>query len=174
MSTVNISRRYASALFELNQDSAIDLVALNQAGAVVINEDAARVISSPVHKQTLKADMVKKAIKSSNKDVVSRLIDLLAARDKLTLLPEIDAQLTLMIAASQSQVEVEVTVATKLSAKDKSRLATVLKEIANSEVKLNVHQDASILGGVVIQMGDRKIDCSIRGKLDHLRQAIAN
>jgi|UPI0003798D2C F-type H+-transporting ATPase subunit delta len=175
MSTALIARRYASALFELHQekDASFDRDMLVNAALLVAHEDAVQVIESPVYSEAVKASFVKGALKGEDANVVTRLIDLLAGRNKLSLLPEIVVQLDELIAQASRALEAKVTVASPLDKREQSSLAKSLKALLGSDVTLNVVQDNAILGGLVIQMGDRKIDCSLRGKLEGLRRTIA-
>jgi F-type H+-transporting ATPase subunit delta len=173
MSTALIARRYASALFELNQEASFDRDMLANVALLVADEDAARVIESPVHSKESKAILVKSALQAKEPNVVVRLIDLLAGRNKLSLLPEILIQFDELVARSCQTLEAQITVATALDKREQSSLLKSLKSLVGADVTLNVVQDSAILGGLVIQIGDRKIDCSLRGKLESLRRTIA-
>jgi len=175
MSAALIARRYASALFELHQekDVSFDRDMLVNAALLAAHENAVPVIESPVYSKEVKATFVKAALKGKDGNVVTRLIDLLAGRNKLSLLPEIVIQFDELVARSCRTLEAQVTVATALDKREQTSLAKSLKALVGSDVTLNVVQDNAILGGLVIQMGDRKIDCSLRGKLDGLRRTIA-
>jgi len=175
MSTALIARRYASALFELHQekDISFDRDMLMNAALLAAHENAASVIESPLYSKEVKATFVKAALKGKDGNVVTRLIDLLAGRNKLSLLPEIVIQFDELVAQACLTLEAQVTVATALDKREHTSLAKSLKALVGSDVTLNVVQDNAILGGLVIQMGDRKIDCSLRGKLDGLRRTIA-
>lgn len=174
MSTALISRRYAAALFDLHQESTLDRGLLTNAVTAVLDADAAQVLESPSFDKALKASLIKKAIKAKGESTITRLIDLLASRGKLCLLPEIDAQLDKMIIRAGTDVDVQVTVATHINKREEALLMKSLKETTGANVALHVVKDPSILGGLIIQMGDRKIDSSLRGKLNSLRQAIVN
>ncbi len=172
MSTAKVARRYASALFDLHQEGKLDRDELDNAVRAVNDKLAARVIASPDYDKQVKAMLIKAAIKMSGETVVTRLIDLLAERGKLPLLAEIQRQLDLMIARSSSCIDVDVTVATKLDEAEKDSLRAALRKMTGSDVTLKIEQDASILGGLIVQIGDRRIDSSVRSRLEALRQAI--
>ncbi|MDQ6979001.1 MAG: F0F1 ATP synthase subunit delta [Mariprofundaceae bacterium] len=175
MSKALIARRYASALFELDQenDPSFDRDMLVNVALFTAHEDAARVIESPTYSKESKATFVKAALKSNDESVVTRLVDLLAGRNKLVLLPEIVIQFDELVARAGCVLEAQVTVARTLTKRKQTSLTKDLKALVGSDVTLNVVQDPAILGGLVIQIGDRKIDCSIRGKLEGLRRTIA-
>ncbi|MDQ6975891.1 MAG: ATP synthase F1 subunit delta [Mariprofundaceae bacterium] len=174
MSTALISRRYASALFALHQESGFDREGLIKATVAVLDTGAAEALASPLFDKTFKASLIKKAIKVKNDSVITRLIDLLASRNKLSLLPEINTQLDDMIIRAGSEIDVQVTVATHLNKREENLLVKALRKTAGANIVLHVVKDPSILGGLIVQMGDRKIDGSLRGKLNSLRQSIVH
>ncbi len=174
MSAAKVARRYAAALFELHQQGLVDRDELSNAACAVADPVAAPFLASPDFDKGVKAMVVKTAIKMEKESVVTRLIDLLSERGKLVLLPEIELQLAAMIARAESQTAVDVTVATTLDKREESALLEALRRTHGGDIQLHIRQDRSILGGLIVQIGDRKIDASVRGKLDALKQAISN
>ncbi len=174
MSAARVARRYAAALFELYQQGLVDRDELSNAACAAADSVAAPFLASPDFDKGVKAMVVKTAIKMEKETVITRLIDLLSERGKLVLLPEIEQQLAAMIARAESQAEVNVTVATALDEREEAALLDALKRTSGGDVRLHVTQDGSILGGLIVQIGDRKIDASVRSKLDALKQAISN
>jgi len=173
MSTRFISRRYARALFELIQDGAKLQDGLQQLAAVVENADAARVLALPSVTAKQKATLVVKAAGSLPKELV-RLVDMLCQRSKAFLLAEISELVDEMVLQSQSELVAEVQTASKLDATAQKNLAAALGKSVGRDVRLNVSEDKSLIGGLVVQIGDRQIDYSIRTRLHGLRKAIAN
>ena len=174
MSTAKISRRYAVALFELIQEGTDVRPALLEAAAFSSDAAASAILESSAYPNTVKCAMLNKAVSGSGSKEVSRLIGLLCERNKLTLLPEISYLVDEMIAESESSVDAEVTSAVKLTAAAQKALAGSLTSAVGKTVNVITNKDASILGGVVIRIGDRKIDCSVRGRLDGLKRAIVS
>ncbi|MGH7882468.1 MAG: ATP synthase F1 subunit delta [Candidatus Dormibacteraceae bacterium] len=72
----------------------------------------------------------------------------------------------------QNRIQVLVTTVPKLAEPERIRLAERLSRILNREVHLELSQDATILGGMVLRIGDRLIDASLRGRLRQLRRAL--
>ena len=88
------------------------------------------------------------------------------------LLPEIAALFDLYKAEQEKSVDVEVTSAFALNQEQQDKLAKVLSARLNREVRLQVEEDSSLIGGVVIRAGDLVIDGSIRGKIAKLAEAL--
>jgi len=172
MSTAKISRRYAVALFELIQEGADIRPALLEVASFASDADAKVILESPAYPNTMKCAMLNKAISGSGSKEVARLVDLLCERGKACLLPEIACLVDEMIAASESSVDATVISATKLTAAAQKSLSASLTSAVGKTVNIIADKDASILGGVVIRIGDRKIDCSVKGRLDGLKKAI--
>jgi len=172
MSTTKISRRYAVALFELIQEGVDVRPALQSAAAFVANDEAAVVLNSPVYPDDIKVAVLTKAASGKGSEEVARLASLLCGRNKALLLPEIAGQVDEMIRQADSAVDAEITSAVDLSADAQAALASSLESAIGKKVQIVANKDESIVGGVVIRLGDRKIDCSVKGKLDGMKRAI--
>jgi F-type H+-transporting ATPase subunit delta len=99
---------------------------------------------------------------------------MLCERNKSELLPEIHLLVEEMIRQSESEVDADVVVATEISEALQQKLAVALEASTGKKVRLNYTTDKDILGGMIISIGDRKIDYSLRTKLDGLRRVLAS
>jgi len=174
MSTSQISRRYACALFDLIQDGSKIEDDLAKVAAVAGHDAVSTILTSPDYPSEMKCNIIIKAAGCSLSAEVVRLVSMLSDRNKACLLPEIYAQVASMIHDAASKLDAEVTVATTLSKLMQDKLSKALAESTGKQVNLSVHKDASILGGMVVRIGDRKIDYSLRTKLGGLRRALAS
>jgi len=174
MSTAKISRRYAVALFELIQEGTDVRPALLEAATFASNAEAKAILASPAYPNAVKVAMLGKAVSAAGAKEVARLAGLLCERNKSVLLPEIAHLVDEMVAESESSIDAEVTSAVKLTAAVQKSLAGSLTSAVGKTVNIIANKDASILGGVVIRIGDRKIDCSVKGRLDGLKRAIVS
>jgi len=172
MSTAKISRRYAVALFELTQEGTVLLPALKQASALLLCDDAKDVLASAVYSESVKYMIFDKVLSDDGREEVLRLVQLLISRGKLTLLPEILVELELLLSQAGSSMDAEVFSAVPLKASALTTLAKQLGSQVGKKVTLVAHEDPSLLGGLVIRIGDRKIDCSVKSKLDGMKRAI--
>ena len=66
----------------------------------------------------------------------------------------------------------DVTTARGMNRKQQEQLQKKLASITNKKVHLRMHEDAKILGGVVVKIGDKRIDGSIAGRLEAMRQQL--
>lgn len=103
---------------------------------------------------------------------VRNFLQVLAANDRLLLLPEIFQQFQALKADHQRLVEVEVTSAAPIDEAQRSRLAEALVKRLGREVSVQVSVDPSLIGGAIIRAGDTVIDGSLRGRLNKLADAL--
>ena len=172
MRTQQISRRYARALFELEQEGGKNREALAKLAAVAALDAVDAVLSNPSYPAALKASVLEKAAGKLPAEL-TRLVAMLCERGKAELLPEIAALFEEMVHQAESEVEAEVVSAVKLSEAQQKNLAKALGASAGRSVRLKVNEDAHILGGLVIRVGDRLIDYSVRSRLEALKRAMA-
>jgi len=168
----SIASRYAAALFELHQDGIDIASSLNKVAQVAGNEDAQALLKNTQITAENRAKAVLKAASVKDEHVL-RLVVMLCARNKAVLLPYIDEMLEALIREANAQVMVNVTVASKLSAALASKLKESISSGLGKSVDLNVETDASILGGLVLNIGDRQIDHSVRGRINGLKRALS-
>ncbi|MDX8395388.1 MAG: ATP synthase F1 subunit delta [Mariprofundaceae bacterium] len=174
MSTTQISRRYAVALFELIGEG-IDLREdLTKVAAVVALDEVSALVASPEYPASLKEEVIVSAVGDDLSTEVKRLVAVLAERNKLCLLPEVSAIVEEMARLAESEIDAEVTVAAALDDYTKTKLSKALADSTGKTVRINVTEDKTILGGMVVQIGDRKIDYSLRSKLAGLHRVLAS
>lgn len=93
----------------------------------------------------------------------------LAEQERLALLPYIHERFVLLKSADAKQIQAYITSAYPLTKSQELLLQTRLATSLNAEVILHVELDPSLIGGVVIKVGDKVIDDSVRGKLKQLK-----
>lgn len=173
MSSLAVSRRYARALFDLRAEGADLSGTLASLAAVVAVPDMEAFLDIPYLPVESKVATLEKAVGGKLSDELKRLVALLAGRGKTSLLPEINAVFERMVQEAEDQVVATVTVAAPLDAASEKKVKAAVAKVAGKKVQLDVVEDKQILGGMIVSIGDRQIDCSLRGKLEGLRKAIA-
>ncbi len=171
MSTRAISRRYARALFELEQEGVKIRPSLERAAAVVGIEEIQNLLALPQVPAADKAAVIDKAAGGLSKEI-RRLVEMLCVRDKAELLPEIEAIVSEMEQQAASELEAEVVTVVPLDAQTREKIATALGRIVGRRVRLNIKRDPSILGGLIVRIGDREMDYSLRTRLQGLKKAM--
>ena len=100
------------------------------------------------------------------------LIKLLVVRKKLSLLPDIYSGYQRLFFAHNNILEVRVESKEELLSEQKEQLICALEATYHSKILLQVSYDASLIGGGVIYIADKVIDCSIKGFLERLRKKL--
>jgi F-type H+-transporting ATPase subunit delta len=172
-----VAARYASALFELARDERdIDGVAasLDQFGAM-LNEsaDLRRFVRSPVFTGVeQEAAIVALLEKSGIGGIGGNFIRLAAANRRLFALPDMIRAFRTLVRESKGIVRAEVTVAERPSDAVVEEIKASLRDVARSEIDLDLKIDPSLIGGLVVKIGSRMVDASLRTKLNGIRLAM--
>jgi F-type H+-transporting ATPase subunit delta len=175
--TASLQGRYAAALFDLASEQGFvtavegDLDKLGEAikaspelGALIRNPKVSR-------EDTAKAmDAVAGVLGLS--PLTKNFVGVLAANRRLSALPQIVRAFASIAAAQRGEVTAEVTSAHPLSDDQVAQLAQKLKVREGKEVKIKASVDPEILGGLVVRIGSRQIDSSIRTRLNTLANAM--
>ncbi len=169
--------RYAHALFELAQDAgAVDTVSADLASlrrAMEASPDLRRLVRSPVFSAENQAKALRAILdKMGANALTTKFVLLLSQKRRLAVLNQIIQAYEHLIATSRGETEAEVTAARALSDAEITELKSVLKSRLGKEPRLHSKVDPTLLGGLVVKVGSRMIDSSLRTKLDGLRAAM--
>gem|GEM_PF-43121 len=169
--------RYALALFELAQETkAIDTVAADLARFEgFINESTAlkRLVRSPVFTAENQERGVGAVLdKAGITGAAGNFIRLVTRNSRLFLLPEMIRIYRDLVMSAKGIVRAEVVMAEQPSAKMLSAVQTALKDTAKAEIDVDLKIDPSLIGGLIVKMGSRMVDTSVRTKLNSIRLAM--
>ncbi|WP_424932716.1 F0F1 ATP synthase subunit delta [Amaricoccus macauensis] len=175
--TSGVAGRYAAALFDLAKENGSlsqvesDLQALE--GALAESADLRKLISSPIYSREDQRNAVRAlAEKMGLCQETANTIGLMASNRRLFVLPGLISQLKSMIAEDRGEVVAEVTSARELTAEQTDQLVSTLKKSVGSDIRLSVNVDESLIGGLVVKVGSKMIDTSIRAKLANLQNVM--
>ncbi|WP_432734634.1 ATP synthase F1 subunit delta [Maridesulfovibrio sp. FT414] len=174
-----VSRRYAKALFSVGQKQGdSELAAFGKALSELsqILEDspeALRLFQNPVFSADEKKAVLAKLLeKTSAGPVVKNFCSLLADKGRLPALPAIASDFAGMLDKVQGVVRGKLVTAIKLAAKRQSDIKIKLEEQLQCKLELDFGVDKDILGGVVLTVGDKVLDASIRAQLQMMKEQI--
>jgi F-type H+-transporting ATPase subunit delta len=105
-------------------------------------------------------------------ELLRRLLDLLATRDRLTLLPVLIQTYGEMLNARRGVVSAEAVSAGALSADQRQALAAALAKVSGLEVELAARVEPQVLGGLLVRMGGTTYDGTVRARLAALRRVL--
>ena len=172
-----VAGRYATALFELaDEANAIDAVStdLDSFSAMLAeSEDLRRLVGSPAfsaEEQTAAINAVLGSAKISG--IAANFIGLVASKRRLFALPGMIRAYRAKVAEAKGIVAAEVTLAEEPSAAQLKDITATLKDVAGQDVALSVKIDPAIIGGLVVKMGSRMVDASLKTKLNSIRLAM--
>ncbi len=175
--THGIAGRYATALFELADSAkALDAVA-DDLGAlkamIAESADLRRLIRSPVISRADQAKALDALLEQAQvSELTRRFIGVVGRNRRLFALPGmIDAYLG-TLAERRGQVIAEVTSATALDERQLGDLGAALKRIVGGNVRIDSQVDPDLLGGLVVRVGSRMFDSSLRTKLTQLQMVM--
>lgn len=172
-----LAGRYATALFELAReqdaldDVARDLDAL--AGLIAESPDFRRLVRSPV----ISRDDQGRAIAAIAEHVglhalTGRFLGLLAHKRRLFTLDGVSRTFRHLLALHRGEVAAEVASAVALTEEQQKKVGAAVAAHVGKQVTLAARVDPALLGGLVVRVGSRMIDASLRTKLQHLELAM--
>lgn len=172
-----IAQRYATAVFDLSrEDKALkalesDVDTLD--AALSESPDLRRMLSSPLYpRDEQKRAIAALAEKMQLSQTMTGALGLMAQNRRLFAVAPFLSILRRMIAEEKGEVSADVTSATVLTKAQADALAGTLKDRFGKQVKLNVAVDESLIGGLIVKVGSKMIDTSIRSKLASLQNSM--
>jgi F-type H+-transporting ATPase subunit delta len=172
-----MAARYATALFDLAQETnAIDAVKadLERFDALVAeSQDLTRLVRSPVFSaeeqlQALAAVLDKMGIGG----LTAKFLKLVTSNRRLFAVRDIIRAYRELVADHKGEATAEVTVAEQLKGDHLEALRAALKSVSGKDVDLDIKVDPAIIGGLVVKLGSRMVDTSLRTKLNAIRHAM--
>ena len=169
--------RYATALFELALDTkAVDAVKadLDRFDSLVgESADLARLVRSPV----FSADAQRKALgavldRAGIGGITAQFLKVVASNRRLFAVRDMVRAYRALVARHHGEVTAQVTVAETLSDSHRAAITDALKSVTGKDVGLDVKVDPAIIGGLIVKLGSRMVDSSLRTKLNSIKHAM--
>ncbi len=130
-------------------------------------------IQSPVYSREAQSNAITAiAAKMGLTKTMQNVLALMASKRRLFVVPQMINRLRDLIAEEKGEVTADVTSAVKLTAAQSKELAQTLKSKVGKDVKINATVDESLIGGLIVKVGSKMIDTSIRSKLSSLQNAM--
>ena len=175
--STGIASRYATAVFELAKEGK-ELDALERdidtiEAALNDSADFRALINSPIYSRSEQGNAI--AAIADQMDLggtLSNTLKLMASKRRLFVLPHLVTALRQLIADEKGEVTAEVRAARSLSDEQAAKLADTLRASVGKDVKMNVTVDENLIGGLIVKVGSKMIDTSIRSKLAALQNTM--
>ncbi|WP_210527049.1 F0F1 ATP synthase subunit delta [Rubellimicrobium arenae] len=172
--STGIANRYAQAVFDLAREEGMldgvesDLDALE--AALQDSADLRTLISSPIYTRDEQgAAIAAIADRMGLTPVMRNVLGLMAQKRRLFVLPQLVASLRERLSQARGEVTAEVVSAQPLTPEQERRLGETLAAREGKRIRLRTKVDESLIGGLVVRLGSRMIDTSIRAKLGRLQ-----
>lgn len=172
-----LSGRYATALFDLADEGKVldevagDLRTLQ--AALDESEDLDRLVRSPILSRNEQEKAMEAVVDAMGlTSLTRRTVGLLAQKRRLFALSDIIRDYLKLLAAHRGETTAEVTSARSLTDGELDKLTATLKKVVGRDVAVEARVDPEILGGLVVRIGSRMLDSSIRTKLQRLEIAM--
>jgi F-type H+-transporting ATPase subunit delta len=171
------ARRYAEAAFEVAQrDGTVETwrSELQMAAAALADERVARHLSNPAVPLEKRAAVVNGALAKAVSRPVLNLIQLQLRRGRIEQLARVADEFRRLDNRRQGITAATATAAAELTPSEVDALTRRLEQFTGGRVELDLAVDPSLLGGLVVRVGDRLIDGSVRGRLERLRNQLVS
>lgn len=169
--------RYATAIFDLAKDGKLlDKVEADLSAIQSLVEESADfrlLIQSPLVSREEQAKAVLAILdKLGVQPVTHNFVGVVVKNGRLNLLVEMIAAFNHLLADERGEVTAEVTSPAKLTKAQLDAVSKVLTKHAGQSVRIEAFEDESLLGGLVVKLGSKMIDTSLKTKLENLQLAM--
>lgn len=170
---MRLTRRYAQALFRL----ALKWHVLHEVGEeltmieqVFAKAEVGSFFANPSVSTADKKETVIRLFGSQVSGLVQNFLCHMTDKRRTEVLPEVIKAYRTLVKQASNILEVRIVTVTPLAEQDREELVTQLAGITGKNIELEVRIDPRILGGLIIQVGDKRIDNSVTTKLAELRK----
>lgn len=172
-----VAKRYASALFDLAQEQKAveatesDIATLEQ--LLSDSEDLMRLVKSPAFSAEEQTGAMSAVLdKVGIGGLTANFVKLVVSNRRLFALPDMLRGFHELAAAARGEVTADVVSAAELGDANVDALKAALKKAVGKDVKIHATVDPSLIGGLIVKVGSRMIDTSLRTRLNSLKIAM--
>lgn len=172
-----IARRYAKALFELQESAEVGPTAETLrvlAEAFLASREFRNLLLSPVFTREQKAAVVAQlAAKTACPPITGRFLAHVVRKNRIAQIREISEAFGKLADQVSNRKVVEVSAARPLTEEQQAAIRAKLEQVTRSQIDLSIHVDPAVIGGLEIRIGSTVYDGTVRGQLSRLRSALA-
>jgi F-type H+-transporting ATPase subunit delta len=172
-----VAGRYATALFELALEAgAIDRIRQELdafESLATSNADLMRLIRSPVFSAEEQTKALAAVLERAGiSGLAAQFLKVVASNRRLFAVRQIIKSFRALVARHKGEVTAQVTVAERLNDTRLAEIKDALATVTRKDVHVEMHVDPSIIGGLVVKLGSRMVDTSLRTKLNAIKHAM--
>jgi ATP synthase F1 delta subunit len=168
-------RMYARSLFQAARDQgrleAVHAELADFAAAIGEVPELRRLLENPELDPQQKAGVLGEVLGDAD-ELVRNFVLLTAEKGRAGEIEEIYRELDALVAAEQRRLTVELTTAYELSEDEAAAIVQKIERSSGRSVEATRRVDPGLLGGIVLQIGSRRLDASVKGRLDRLRHEL--
>jgi F-type H+-transporting ATPase subunit delta len=171
-----VARRYALALYQEAEEQGVvertddDVQALRE--TLDASRELVALFESPIVAREKKEAVVRKLFEGRLGELTLRFVGLLFEKEREDLLPAVVRAYGALRDARLGLVEAAVRTARPLGYDETQQLERALAQRTGKQVRLRMEVDPALIGGLVVRIGDRVYDRSVRHQLDVLREQL--
>ena len=173
----NIAKRYARAFFGIAREDGLYEKYYNEltlfSSIIKESKDLKELLLNPVFGQDEKRAVVDSLLKKTDiSNVTANFLRLLVDKRRIGILPDIESCYRKFMDDTLKKIRVDVKTAFPLSAELSEKLQKRMEDLTGRKVEMAVSEDASLLGGIVVGVGDTLYDGSIKTQLHNVRNLL--
>ena len=172
-----IAKRYATAVFELcKEQKNLDMLESNvdSIGSLIIDSEDFRtfLVSPLLTREDQSRAILEIAKKFKLSKVMSNFLSLIAVKRRLFILSYFVKEIRLLISDEKGEITAEVTTARGLTDEQQEEVVKMLSHSTGKKVKLFSIIDSALIGGLIVKVGSKMLDTSIKAKLISLQSTM--
>lgn len=173
---IKVARKYANALFEAGIEANVIDKVYNDVLFVVetlkSNEQLSEFMYSPLIKSVDKKDVISKLFSVHLQSVTLDFMNVLVDAGRFDVVEEIANQFSDAYNEEKNIVKPIITSAVELNEQQRASLLIKLEAKLNKKVEPEYSVNADIIGGLIVEIGDKTIDCSLKTKFDNMQKQL--
>ena len=178
MLNLQLAQKYATAIFEIAKEEN-KLVPYGEELAMIRENlfqipQARAFFQNPQIQNEAKKEVLKKCLKGEVSKNIFNFLLLLVDKRRIGVFEAIEDEYRKLSNRERGIIIADVTTVRGMNRKQQEQLQNKLATITKKKVQLRLHEDEKILGGVIVKIGDKRIDGSIAGRLAAMRQQLLN
>jgi F-type H+-transporting ATPase subunit delta len=178
MSEYRVSARYAKSILDLaNEQKCLDAVLADMKAfnaTVAANKELRNLLSSPIVHGDKKLSVLKSIFEKGFQKLTISFFDIVIRKKREALLVDIANNFIVQYNEMHQIASATVKSAITLSESALNEIKTHIESQTGKKISLTAKVDSNLIGGVVVQIGDRLFDASVSGKLGKLKQELLN
>jgi ATP synthase, F1 delta subunit len=168
----SLARRYSQALFEIASQTSLDTIDADLRELIKLieeNEEVKGILLHPHISLSVKKSIMDKLMGDDISEVTRHFFYLIIDRKRESLLPSIQHEFSRLADEARRVVEAKVASAVELSASQLDGLKKAIERMTGKDVRIKSEVRGELIGGVLLQIGDRVMDGTIAHALEKMR-----